>query len=199
MRIVLLMRQVLRVLHQLERADWAAECSGRVGGMVGVSCRSCPGCDCDECQRGSNPRRDDLPHLMLPCETRGHSPSEASRSAGVRLRGLLNCRVRDTAGRAVFLSSHRACYSVDRRLSPRLMRLTGGPGEPALSSNQSIDALSGFRGKSSRTFDFRCEPLESSNLLEVSVGRNKDKSRKSNHERSGIAPARQRRMEGRDA
>jgi hypothetical protein len=125
----------------------------------------------------------------------------ASRSASVRLYGLLNNRVRDTpAGRAIFLGSHGVRYPVDRRLSPHLVRWTGSPGELALSSNQSIDVLSGFRGKNSRTFDFGSEPLESSDLLEVSVGRNKEKSRKSNHERCGIAQARQYRMEaGSDA
>jgi hypothetical protein len=196
MRIVLLTRQIPRALHQLERVDWVAERSGRRCVIVGVSCRSRPGCDCDECQNGSNPKRDDLTHLMVPSQTRGRSPSWASRLAGVRSCDLLNGRVRDaSAGRAVFLRSHRACYPVDRRLSSRLMRLIAGPHEHALPSNQSIDALFGFRGKSSRALDFGSEPLESNDLLGASVGRNKDERRESHHERCGVAQGRQRRME----
>jgi hypothetical protein len=76
------------------------------------------------------------------------------------------------------------------------MRLTAGPYEHALSSNQSVDALFGFRGKGSRAFDFRNESLEASDLLGVPVWWNKEKRRKSNHERCDVAPARQHRMEG---
>jgi hypothetical protein len=107
-----------------------------------VGCRRCPGCDCDKCQYGSNPKQDDGSHLMVPSET-WDSPSEASRPGGVRLHDLLNCRARDaSAGRTVFLCSHRACYPVDRRLPPHLMRrLTAAPHQHALAGNQSIDAL----------------------------------------------------------
>jgi hypothetical protein len=196
MRIVLMMREVPRVLHQIGRDDWADEYSGRDDMIFGVRCRGCPGYDCGERQYGSNPKRDDLTHLMVPSETWGCSPSAAPRPTGVRLRGLLNGRVCDTfAARAIFFCSHRACYPVDRCLPSYLVRLTAGAHEHVLSSNQPIDALSGLRGKSSRTFDFGSEPLESSDLLGVSVGRNKDECGKSNCERCGIAPARQRRME----
>jgi hypothetical protein len=196
MRIVLLTRQVLRAFHQLGRVDWTAERSGRRCVIVRVICRSRPGCDCDECQNGSNPKRDDFSHLMVPSQTRGRSPSGASRLAGVLSCDLLNCRVRDaSAGRVVFLCPHRACYPVDRRFPSRLVRLTAGPHEHALPSNQSSDALFGFRRKSSRALDFGSEPLESNDLLGASVGRNKDECRKSNRERCAVTQARQRRME----
>ena len=164
--------------------------------MVGVSRGGCPSCDCDEHQNGSNPKRDDFSHRTVPSKTRGCSRSAVSSCEWGRSRGLLNGRVRDTsAGRAAFLCSHRTCYPVDRRLPSHLLQLTAGAQQQALSSNQAIDAVSGFRRKSSRPLDSGSEPLQSSYVLGVSVRRNEEKRGKTDDERCGITAALQHRRE----
>jgi hypothetical protein len=201
MRIILLLRQIYRGPHQLERVDWTAGCNGCFDAIVRVSRCIRPGCDCHKRQQSSNSNRHDLPHVMPPLRLNGQLPFPGAvlgwtHDAWCRFKAP-SSRRDVAAGRNTLLCLHGARYAFDCRLSPHLMRLIIRAGSQGLPGNQALNGFPCFRRERLRALDLGAETLELNKVLDITSGRTDENRKEPDHQRGGIAPPVQQRTPSR--